>query len=234
MLKDASDRPLWISAEAAADEEKILDVELIDSEHLRSTVEKQRRELENRLLVEDSSTGKPRIATIPEAECKSKTLAVDDRGGLGSSDTLAHLATYSKTIVRGTVRTVDVGFASGTPSSLLGVEVSEVVKGAAPASPFYVDYPVAHFRIGPFSFCNANKGFEPQPGDEVLLFAYTDAVGKNEDLFAPRLDQLLFQGQDGTLFFPSPLKETPEGKTSRTLDDVVDRLQKLLSKEGGR
>ncbi len=149
---------------------------------------------------------------------------VDDRGSLGSGDTLAHLATYSQMIVRGTIRTVDVGFGFGAPISLLGVEVSEVLKGSAPKSPFYVDYPVARFRIGPFSFCNLEKGFEPRPGDEILLFAYSGTVDRDEILYAPRLDQMLFQGQDGTLFLPSPLKDTPEVKTARTLDDVIGRL----------
>lgn len=122
-----------------------------------------------------------------------------------------------------------VGFSLGAPISLLGVEVSEVLKGPAPKSPFYVDYPVARFRIGPLTFCNLNKGFEPQPGDEILLFAYSGAVGRDEVLYAPRLDQMLFQGQDGTLFLPSPLKETPEVKAARTLDNVVGLVQSFLT-----
>jgi hypothetical protein len=160
-------------------------------------------------------------------------MAVDDRGGIGSGDHLAQLATYSKTIVRGTIRTVDVGFTSGTPSSLLGVEVSEVLKGDAPKSPFYVDYQVARFRIGPLSFCNLNKGFEPRPGDEILLFAYSRAVAiGQEEVFFPRFDQMLFQSQDGTLSLPFPLKATPEVKTARTLDDVARPLKSFLALYG--
>lgn len=131
-------------------------------------------------------------------------MAVDDRGGAGSGSTLTDLATYSQMIVLGTIRTVTPGFSFGIPISLLGVEVVEVLKGAAPKSPFYVDYPVARFRIGPFSFCNLEKGFEPRPGDEILLLDYSGTVDKDEVLYAPRLDQMLFQSQRGALFFRPP------------------------------
>jgi hypothetical protein len=229
---------LWISAKVVADEEKIVDLDLIGSDALRKSVEKQRQALGDRLPAEKSTTGeKPLIATIPASECKSTTMSVDDRGGLGGSATLADLATYSQSIVRGKIRTVDLGFNFGTPTSLLEVEVSEVLKGSAPKSPFYVDYPVARFRIGPFSFCNLNRGFEPHPGDEILLFAYQGPVDRDDVLYAPRLDQILFQSQSGTLFLPPPLKDTPELKAARTLNEVVGRLRSgrlLQSREGGR
>jgi hypothetical protein len=172
--------------------------------------------------------GRPLVTTIPDAECRSRTTNMDGGGGIGSSDTLARLATHSKMIVRGTVRTVDLGFSFGAPTSLLGVEVTEVLKGEAPKSPFYVAYPVARFRIGPYSFCNLERGFEPQPGDELLLFAYSGTVDRDEILYAPRLDQMVFQGQDGALFLPSSLKDRPEVKTARTLDDVIRPVKSFL------
>lgn len=230
--------PLWISAEQVADAEEIIDLDLVDSDTLRKRVEKQRQALGDRLHAEKSGPGKkPLITTIPVSECKSMSMAVDDRGGAGSSATLSHLATYSETIVRGTIRSVDLGFSFGTPTSLLGVEVSDVIKGPSPKSPFYIDYQVARFKIGPFSFCNLNKGFEPRPGDEILLFAYSGPVDRENILYAPRLDQIFFQGQNGTLFFPSHLKNTPDLKTARNLDDVVGRLRSeefLGSRRGGR
>jgi hypothetical protein len=223
---------LWISAETAADKMKIINLDLIGSDAVRKRVEKQRQDLGDRLPAEAAKTragGKPIVASIPDAECKSRTMNVDDRGGIGSSDSLANLAVHSKMIVRGTIRTVDVGFSFGAPISLLGVEVSEVIKGIPPKSPFYVDYPVARFRIGPFSFCNLTKGFEPRPGDELLLFAYSGPVDRDEILYAPRLDQMLFQSQDGTIFLPSPLRDKPVTETARTLDDVISPLKSFLA-----
>lgn len=49
--------PLWISAEADADAEKIIDLDLIGSDTLRKRVEKQRRALGDRLFAEMSETG---------------------------------------------------------------------------------------------------------------------------------------------------------------------------------
>jgi hypothetical protein len=230
--------PRWISAELVADAEKIIDLDLVDSDALRKRVEKQRQALGDQLPPEKSGTGKkPLISTIPSSECKSMSMAVDDRGGAGSSATLSDLATYSNTIVRGTIRSIDLGFAFGTPSSLLGIEVSDVIKGPSPKSPFYVEYPVARFRIGPFTFCNLNKGFEPRPGDEILLFAYSGPVDRENVLYAPRLDQIFFQSQSGGLFLQPHLKDTPDLKTARNLDDVVGRLRSgdlLGIRRGGR
>lgn len=216
----------WISAEAAADAEAIVDLDRIGSDTLRRRVEKQRQALGDRFATEKSNAGgKPPIATIPVSECKSMSMTVDDRGGLGSGATLNDLARHAKSVVRGTIRTVDPGFAFGNPTSLLGVEVSEVLKGSSPKSPFYVDYPVARFRIGPFSFCNLNKGFEPRPGDQILLFAYYGPVDREGVLYAPRLDQIIFQSQGGEIYLPTSLKDTPDLKTVRTLDDVLGQLR---------
>ena len=220
--------PLWISAKAVADEQKVINLDLIDSSFLQQDVERQRREFGDRVPAEKlGKGGKSVVATIPASECKSSSSLEDDRGGGGLRGTLTELATYAKSIVRGTVSSVDPGFAFGSPSSLVGVKVSEVLKGLSPKSPFYVDYPIARFRIGPYYFCNTNKGFEPRPGDEVLLFDYTGPADRDQVLYAPRLDQIFFQSQSGALFLPPPLKDTPDLRTLRSLDEVVDRLRSV-------
>lgn len=228
--------PLWISAEKVADKEKIVDLDLIGSESLSRRVEKQRQAFGGDFHVEKSGAdGKPSISVIPPSECKSASYLEDGRGGGGPSSTLLHLAVRSKSIIRGRIRTIDLGFSFGTPASLLGVEVSEVLKGAAPKSPLYVDYPVARFKIGPFYFCNATQGFEPRPGDEVLLFDVTGPVDRDGVLYAPRVDQLFFQDQDGALLLPPQLKNTPELERAQTLTDVVGwlRSRNLLDARGG-
>lgn len=220
--------PLWISAEMVADAEKIVDLDLIDDLHLRRDVEQQRRSLGDRLPVQGSKAGeKPAIASISPAECTSDVLSAELRGGDRPSATLKDLATYSQSILRGKIRTINPGFASGEPASLLGVEISEVVKGTGPKSSVYVNYPVARFRIGPFFFCNGEKGFEPHLEDEILLFDYTGPVDRDHVLYAPRLDQLFFQGQNRQLFLPPHLKDTPDIKSARTLDDIANWLRRF-------
>ncbi len=217
--------PLWISAEAVADAEEIIKLDLIDDFHLRKTVEAQRSSLGNRLDSPLFKAGeRPVVATMDPSKCKSDTLSAELRGGDGPSATLTDLATYSKAILRGRIRSMEPGFASGEPALLMGIEASGAVKGNVPSTLIYVNYPIARFRIGPFLFCNAEKGFEPRPGDEILLFDYTGPIDRDHVLYAPRLDQLFFQSQDGRLFLPPRLKETPALRSIQTLDEVTDRL----------
>ena len=228
--------PLWISAETVADKEKIIDLDLIGSDFLRRSVDKQWEDLGGHMPADKSRTGeKPPITRIPPAECKSSIGSSDVRGGDTPGGTLGELASYSKSIFRGTIRSVELGFSFGEPGSLLGVDLSEVIKGRAPKSPFYIDYPVARFRIGPLSFCNLNVGYEPRPGDEVLLFDSLGPVDRDDVLYSPRLDQLFFQNSSGVLFLPPALKNASGLKTVRTLDDVVSALRSgglLNSREG--
>jgi hypothetical protein len=217
--------PLWISAEAVLDAEKIIDLDKIQSSFLRDLVEKQRRSLGDQLP--DSGIGSSDIRMMAQSECKSGILTSEHRGGWAPSSTLADLKAYSQSIVRGTILTEDAGFAFGIPEILLGVEVSAVIKGAAPKSPFYLDYPVARFKIGPFTFCSGEKGFEPRVGDEILLFDYIGAVDSDDILYVPRLDQILFQQRDGFLYLPPRLDKSPGLEKARNLDDIVGLVRAL-------
>jgi hypothetical protein len=218
-------QPLWISAEALVDPEKIIDADRIPSVALRMDIEKQRESLkgrDKRSLTEDASS---RVELIPASECKNSVLTSAHRGGEDPSATLSDLTTYSQAIFIGTIRSIEVGFSWSEPSSLLRVQVSRVVKGSVPQNPLYVDYPIARFKLGPFTFCNGNKGFEPHPGDEILLFDYTGPEGRDDVLYFPRFDQIFFQPQEGLPILPPHFKTAPELKGARTLSEVIDRLR---------
>jgi hypothetical protein len=218
--------PLWISAEAVADEEKIIDLDRIDSLGLTKNLGKQREELGGERPLEKFRVGgKPVAVRIPLSECKRTLYVEDDRGGTDSTATLSDLAANSESILWGTIRSIDLGFDSGVPASLLGVEVREAIRGSAPQPLFYIAYPVARFKMGPFHFCNTRNGYEPQLGDDVLLFDFTGPVDRDQILFAPRLDQILFQGQSGTLALPPQLTNDPDLKTLRSLPELVRLLQ---------
>ncbi|HWM91863.1 MAG TPA: hypothetical protein VN493_13945 [Thermoanaerobaculia bacterium] len=217
--------PLWVSAEMAADEENVIDLDFMGSENLRSYVEAQRRSLQGHVAKTPGGDEKPAIVSIPLSECERTILPSTHRGGDDPRENLADLRHYSQLIVRGTIRTVQWGFTSGIPSSLLGVEVSDVIKGASPPTPLYIDYSVASFKIGPLRFCNGNSGFEPRPGDEILLFDYLGPRDRDGVLYAPGFDQLFFQRQQGTLIVPPNLKNTPGLEAARSFDDIVGRLR---------
>ena len=216
--------PLWISAEAVADAENMVDLDRLGSRVLSRNVEKQRQFWGDRIeLGKILLQGrKPHIAAIPRCTCASE-FAVTHRQD-NPSDTLDDLLTHSRSILRGTIRSIAWGFSFGVPSSLLELEISETVQGLAPRAPVYLDYPVAHFRIGPFSFCNLNQGFEPRPGDEVLLFDYKGPVDREDVFYVPGLRNIAFQDRDGALILPPQLKDDPDLEGVRTLDDMVDLL----------
>jgi hypothetical protein len=217
--------PLWISAETVADAEKVINLDLIDSFALRGNVAKQRQETGWK-PPEKSQTGeKPPVVAIPWSQCKRSQYSEDERGGTGSTATLSDLAANSRSILQGTIRTIDFGFDGGVPGSLLGVETTQVVKGSSPQRLFYILYPVARFRIGPFHFCNTTKGFEPHEGDEVLLFDFTGPADRNNVLFAPRLNQIIFQNASGVLFLPPQLKNTSSLKAAHSLAEVITQLR---------
>jgi hypothetical protein len=217
--------PCWISAEAVADAEKGIDFDLIRNEFLHTAVEKHRRRAGDSLPAEPLDTGqKPPIESIPLSECRNTFLSSSCRENPKPNSTLFDLATNSQSILHGTIRTIDLGFGFGMPSSLLGVEVSEVVKGPARHFLFYVYYSSAHFRIGPYHFCNGDQGYEPQPGDEVLLFDYWGTVDREDVLYAPELQELFFQN-NGSLTLPQQLKGAPDLDTARTMDEVVRRIK---------
>lgn len=217
--------PFWVSAESVVDKEKIIDLDLVGSDSLRRRVEKQRRELGVDPQGKKGTQGRnPEIIRIPPSKCKSESYLEDAQAGAPSTS-LRDLVAQSNSIIRGTIRTVDLGFSSGVPSSLLGVEVLEVIEGTSPKYPFYVDYPIARFKIGPYFFCNANKGFEPRSGDEVLFFAVGGPIDRTGSLYAPRLDQVFFQRKDDVLFIPSHLKDTPDLRGTQTLDEVIRQLR---------
>lgn len=217
--------PCWISAEAVADAEKIINLDLVNNYALRIRVEKQLRTLADRPAAEKLEEGQnTTIAPILLSDCRSTMISISCREDPKPNSTLFDLATNSQSIIRGKIRTVDLGFGFGMPSSLLGVEVSEVIKGPARHFLFYIHYPIAHFRIGPLHFCNGNQGYEPQSGDEVLLFDYMGTRDRDDVLYVPQFQELFFQN-NGALILPPKLEGTPGLEAVRTLDEVVRRIK---------
>lgn len=226
--------PLWISAEAVADPEDVIDLDRVDSVGLRMNVQNQRRALGREAISQKSSGDEaPKVASIPPSECRRAMLASDHRGGTDPSKSLEDLTAYSRTIVRGTVRTIEPGFGFGTPTSLLEVAVAEVLKGPSPSSILYIDYPIAHFRIGPLHFCSGEKGYEPQSGDQVLLFDYTGAADRDGVLYVPRFEQLIFETKSGELIVHARLKGDRTLEAAHSLTEVLARIRSGASASEG-
>ncbi|HET9227783.1 MAG TPA: hypothetical protein VFR31_14005 [Thermoanaerobaculia bacterium] len=207
-----------------ADAERIVNLELLDSLSLERYVEKQKKALPAK-PPGLRTAGKPAVSEIPYSACTSMLATFDHRGGEAPSSTLSDLATHSQSIVLGTITSVSQGFSSGTPASLLEVEIQEVVKGRMPGHQIHIDYLVARFRIGPYHFCNAQKGYEPSPGDRILVFDYVGPADRTGTYYAPRAEQLIFQSPRGPLFFSPQLKSDPDLKDVTSLDQVLGKLR---------
>lgn len=219
--------PLWISASAVAHVEKIVDLDLIDDPMLRRSVEKQDRALRvSGSLHGMSRTGeKPAIVDIPLSDCGSMLDVVDHRGGEAPSSSVADLLIHSQGIFRGSIKSIERGFSSGVPASLLEIRIEEVIKGDVPGEQVYLEYLVAHFRIGPYTFCNANRAYEPGLGDQVLLFDYMGPADRDGVLYSPRFEQIFFQTRSGTLVIPPKLKSDGILDSVQSLDEVAAKLR---------
>lgn len=219
--------PLWISAEAVSDAEEIINLELVDSLHLRGIVEKLREDLGERAY-RNKAVGKPGVRSVSRSECSRMSGLEDDRGGWEAITSTADVAANARSILRGIIREVTPGFYRGIPDSLLRVEVQEIIKGSSPATTIYIDYQVAHFRVGPYIFCNARSGYEPSPGDSLLLLDYVGTVDRDDLLFAPRPEQVIFERRGGGLFFSSDAEYLAEINGLKTLDEVAGRLRNKI------
>jgi hypothetical protein len=221
--------PIWASAEAATDPQTVLDWDLLGDmgPSLQDAVQRQSEKLAARgrheLAHQDLS-----VHSIPDAECELMLDLSDCE--VGSSRTLKDLLQSSHFVFRGDVSAVDFGFAFGVPASLLTVEVTEVLKGSAEAvgSRVFVDHPVARFALGPYHFCNAERGFEPQAGDSILVFDSRGPKDRAGLFFAPGREQVFFESGAGGLFLPDQIKADPSLAGQDRLDQIVVRARERL------
>ena len=221
--------PLWLSAEAIANPKTGVDLTLLDSPFLEQVVEKQRRELGEGAIKMSLTVGAPAVVAIPPTQCK-RLLDLSDHGDPRPNGTLDELSANSKSIVAGVIRELTLGFAFGMPMTLLTVDTTDAIKGAPTAS-FYLSYPIARFRVGPYHFCSATQGFEPRVGDRVLVFDYRGPIDQTGRLLSPGLKQLVFQSAAGRLFFPPQLQTDTALIDVDTLDEVADLVRTQLDHE---
>lgn len=221
---------LWVSARAAAAEQGVLHFDLIGepaASSLRGLVEQQRRERK----FAESSVQKPLIQRIADSACHSTTLSTADIGG-GSqpSQTFGDLLRNALGIYSGRIVEVEPGFMAGVPASLLKVEVEDVLRPAdeyGESDVLYILYPFARFSISGYTFCGGLSAsmFDTEPGDRILVFLYTDPVGRGVQLAAPRREQMFFESSTGDLFVPSALRTDPSLRGATSLNEIAQRVR---------
>jgi hypothetical protein len=229
-----ADPPLWVSARAAADPDSILDWDLLGRERssfLRGAVEAQQEQAENVGL---GQSGAPDLSVrpIPAAECRDSTLSSEDEGAAVS---FRNLVDGAQRILRGVVRSVEPGFFTGDPSTLLILEVEEILGQSAPpdVTRIYLAYPTAHFAIGPYRFCHGEQSYLPAAGDRVLFFDALGPMDPDGRFFAIQRRQVFFENRAGGLILPDVMKKDRE-LVRTSLDTIVSRVRRQLQGEADR
>lgn len=225
--------PLWLSAEAAIDPQTVLDWDELGREDynpLRREVLKQQSLLEKSGALKPGDAFDPTVRPIPTAECRAELGASEHLGGDSPKRNLADLVRYSRAIFRGSVESVDFGFDFGVPSSLLTVKIVEVLQPTPElqGGRVYIPHPVARFAIGPYRFCNFEKGFAPAVGDQILVFDAVGPADRQGTYFAPAKEQVFYQTGAGGLVLPDRLKTDPALAAAVDLDDVVAMVREQM------
>jgi hypothetical protein len=173
------------------------------------------------------------IRQIPESQCTTTLVSTADYGGGDQpSESFADLARQALGIYAGTISGIEPGFMGGIPATLLEVEIQEALrpsKAFPETGSIFVLHPLARFAIGHYTFCGglSNSTFAPKAGDHVLLFAYTEPVGRGVPLAAPRNEQIFFSRSDGALFVSPNLRADPALRGLKSLEQVKAIVREL-------
>jgi hypothetical protein len=103
------------------------------------------------------------IARSKGKDCTSIGTLRKEIVGSGVANSLEDLARNSVAVFEGTVVDRSVGFADGTPATLLQVRVDKVVKAnpqlaiAGTGDPLYIAYPVAELDLKGLKFCKTDE-----------------------------------------------------------------------------
>jgi hypothetical protein len=169
-----------------------------------------------------------------------KTLLIDFvrlSGGSGGN-TLKDLARNSYAGFSGTVTGSAVGFADGTPATLLQVKVNKALKTSSQFSItnterlLYIAYPVAEFQVEGLRFCKSDELFSmdiPRIGDKVLAFPTMGPLNEDLNMIYPYDQEIIVQKAGGDLSVPPKWRKDPTITKASTLGEVESMLKADLT-----
>jgi hypothetical protein len=233
----------WISAKAAADQDRVLKWELLgDSNEAEPLLQGIIRAQEQS---RQATRGSAEVANVPESQCPSHTISSNSSAMPDlPAQTLDDQVANSIGIYTGTITAVTPGFAVTAPSELLTVKVEDTLRAAvdqpAPLTDLQLFYWVAHFRIGSYIFCGepSSAWGEPQVGDQVLVFVYR-WVRQGQSFVSPVENQVVFSTKKG-LYVPLPLGHDERlhvnnfGAVVGAVRQAVQQRQAVPGPAGGR
>ncbi len=223
--------PLWVSAQAAADDKAVLKWELFD-EHAptRDILERQWEGVESKGVSKVLQNGM-KVQLLDHGNCEPQVLMADHLNDQSPAQSFRDLIEHSKNIFEGTVVAVEPGFYRGAPASLLKVKIHHRLRASdqyADASQLYVYHSAAHFKIGPFEFCGYSPGVEPKPGNGILVFDFAGLATKNPMLLTPGDDKVFIGDSSGDLSSPKQLRKDTFISKATSLEDLTTLVRKNL------
>lgn len=223
--------PLWVSAQAAADDKTVLKWELFDGHSpTRDIVERQWEGVESKGGSKALQDGM-RVEPLDHGNCEPQVLLVDHLNDQSPAQSFRVLLQYSKNIFEGTVVAVEPGCYRGAPASLLRVKINRWLRASeeyADATYLYVYHSAAHFKIGPFEFCGNSPGVEPKAGNGILVFDFAGLATKDPMLLTPGDDKVFIGTSSGALTSPKQLRKDPFISKATSLKDLTALARKNI------
>jgi hypothetical protein len=162
--------------------------------------------------------------------------------GSGVANSLEDLARNSVAVFEGTVVDRSVGFADGTPATLLQVRVDKVVK----ASPqfaikgvgnlLYVAYPVAELDLKGLKLCKSDELLLkeiPRAGDKILSLPLTGPLNEDRNMIYLNSQEIFVQKAGGDFGVPQRWRKDPRLNKASSLNEVESMLRSNLPPEAG-
>lgn len=148
-------------------------------------------------------------ASNDTAPCATRTVTFGLAPRQGS---ITAVTARAAAVYRGRIAATAPGFLLTTPVTLLGIEITSVVRSAdgyPRAQLIYVTYPGADFRIGGRRFCNGgpNDGFIPAVGDEILVLAQQPSRDMTGAYLTTTEEQLFFSRDNRVIVSESIAKD---------------------------
>jgi hypothetical protein len=162
--------------------------------------------------------------------------------GAGVANNLEDLARNSVAIFEGTVINRSVGFADGTPATLLQVRVDQVVK----ASPqlaivgagdlLYVAYPVAEIDLKGLKLCKSDELLLkeiPKEGDKILALPLVGPLNEDRNMIYLNSQEIFVQKSGGDFAVPQRWRKDPRINKASSLNEVESMVKADLPSAAG-
>jgi len=182
------------------------------------------------------------IARAKGKECASIGTLRKEIVGAGVANSLEDLAGNSVAVFEGTVVDRSVGFADGTPATLLQVRVDKVFKAnpqfaiAGTGDLLYVAYPVAELDLKGLKFCKSDELLLkeiPRAGDKVLTFPLTGPLNEDRNMIYLNSQEIFVQKAGGDFSVPQRWRKDPRINKASTLNEVESLLKADLLPTAG-